>query len=38
VNLLERVGLNEELSTILQTIDWGKLYDEPCLGLHLLTL
>jgi hypothetical protein len=38
VNLLERVGLDEELPTILQTIDWGKRYDEPCLGLHLLTL
>jgi hypothetical protein len=38
VNLLERVGLDEELRTILQTIDWGKLYDEPRLGLHLLTL
>jgi hypothetical protein len=32
VNLLERVGLDEELSTILWTIDWGKLYDEPRLG------
>jgi hypothetical protein len=38
VNLLERVGLDEELSTILQTIGWGKLYDEPHLGLRLLTL
>jgi hypothetical protein len=38
VNLLERVGLDEELSTILQTISWGKLYDEPRLGSHLLTL
>jgi hypothetical protein len=32
VNLLERVGLDEELPTILQTISWGKLYDEPRLG------
>jgi hypothetical protein len=32
VNLLERVGLDEELPTILQTIGWGKLYDEPRLG------
>jgi hypothetical protein len=32
VNLLERVGLDEELPTILRTIDWGKLYDEPRLG------
>jgi hypothetical protein len=38
VNLLERVGLDEELPTILWTIDWGKLYDEPCLGSRLLTL
>jgi hypothetical protein len=38
VNLLERVGLDEELSTILQTIGWGKLYDEPRLDLRLLTL
>jgi hypothetical protein len=30
--------LNEELSTILWTIGWGKLYDEPCLGSRLLTL
>jgi hypothetical protein len=33
VNLLERVGLDEELPTILWTIGWGKLYDEPRLGL-----
>jgi hypothetical protein len=38
VNLLERVGLDEELSTILRTIGWGKLYDDPRLGSHLLTL
>jgi hypothetical protein len=38
VNLLERVGLGEELHTILQTISWGKLYDKPRLCLHLLTL
>jgi hypothetical protein len=38
VNLFERVGLDEELPTILQTINWGKLYDEPHLGSHLLTL
>jgi hypothetical protein len=37
VNLLQRVGLDEELPTILQTISWGKLYDEPRLGSHLLT-
>jgi hypothetical protein len=38
VNLLEMVGLDEELPTILQTVSWGKHYDEPCLGLCLLTL
>jgi hypothetical protein len=38
VNLLERVGLDEELPTILWTIGWGRLYDEPHLGLCLLTL
>jgi hypothetical protein len=38
VNILERVGLDEELPTILQTIGWGKLYDKPRLGSHLLTL
>jgi hypothetical protein len=38
VNLLERVGLDEELSTILRTINWRKLYDEPRLGSRLLTL
>jgi hypothetical protein len=27
VNLLKRVGLDEELPIILQTISWGKLYD-----------
>jgi hypothetical protein len=38
VNLLERAGLDEELPTILWTVGWVKLYDEPHLGLHLLTL
>jgi hypothetical protein len=38
VNLVERVGLDEELPTILRTISWGKLYDEPRLGSSLLTL
>jgi hypothetical protein len=38
VNLLQRVGLDEELPTILWTIGWGKLYDEPHLGSCLLTL
>jgi hypothetical protein len=30
--------LDEELPTILWIISWGRLYDEPHLGLHLLTL
>jgi hypothetical protein len=38
VNLLERVGLDEDLPTILWTIGWEKLYDEPRLGSCLLTL
>jgi hypothetical protein len=38
VNLLERVGLDKELPTILRTIGWEKLYDEAHLGSHLLTL
>jgi hypothetical protein len=38
VNLLERVGLDEELPNTFRTIGWGKLYDEPCLGSRLLTL
>jgi hypothetical protein len=38
VNLLVRVGLDEELPTILWTIGWGKLYDVPRQGLCLLTL
>jgi hypothetical protein len=38
VNLLERVHLDEELPIILQTISWGKLYDEPHLGLRVLTI
>jgi hypothetical protein len=38
VNLLERAGLDEELPTILQTIGWGKLYDEPRQGSCLLNL
>jgi hypothetical protein len=32
VNLIERVGLDEELPTIVRTIGWGKLYVEPRLG------
>jgi hypothetical protein len=38
VNLLERVGLDKELPTTLQTFGWGKHYDEPHLGSRLLTL
>jgi hypothetical protein len=38
VNLLERVDLDKKLPTILRTISWGKLYDEPRLGSCLLTL
>jgi hypothetical protein len=38
VNLLERVGLDEEIPTILRTISWGKLYEKPRLGSRLLTL
>jgi hypothetical protein len=38
VNLLERVGLDEELPTILRIIGWEKLYDEPRQGSRLLTL
>jgi hypothetical protein len=37
-NLLERVGLDDELPTILWTIGWEKLYDEPRQGSLLLTL
>jgi hypothetical protein len=38
VNLLDRVGLDEELPTILQTIGWGKLYDDLRQGSRFLTL
>jgi hypothetical protein len=38
VNSLERIGLDEELPTILRTIGWGKLYDQPRLDSSLLTL
>jgi hypothetical protein len=38
VKLLERVGLDEELPTVLWTIGWGKLYNEPHQGSRLLTL
>jgi hypothetical protein len=38
VNLLERVGLDEELPIILRTIGWGKLYNETHLVSRLLTL
>jgi hypothetical protein len=38
VNVLERVGLDEELPTILQTTGWGKLYYKPRQGSCPLTL
>jgi hypothetical protein len=38
VNLLERVGLDEKLPTILRNAGWGKLYDEPRLVSCLLPL
>jgi hypothetical protein len=38
VNLLKRVGLDDELPTILWIIGWEKLYDEPHQGSRLLTL
>jgi hypothetical protein len=38
VNILGKAGLDEELPTILQTVGCGKPYDEPHLGLCLLTL
>jgi hypothetical protein len=38
VKLLERVGLDEELPIILQTIGWEKLYNKPHQGSRLLTL
>jgi hypothetical protein len=38
VNLLEKVGLDEELPIILQSVGWGKLYGKPHLGSRLLTL
>jgi hypothetical protein len=38
VNLLERVGLDEELPIILWMIGWGKLYNGPHISLRLLTL
>jgi hypothetical protein len=37
MSLPDMVGLDEELATILRTIGWGKLYDEPRLGSRLLT-
>jgi hypothetical protein len=38
LNLLESVGLDEELPAILWTVGWGTLYDEPRLVSRLLTL
>jgi hypothetical protein len=36
VSLLECVGLDIEHPTIIQSIGWGKHYDEPCLGSRIL--
>jgi hypothetical protein len=38
VNLLERVGLDKELPTILRTIGWVKFHNEPRVGSCLFTL
>jgi hypothetical protein len=38
VSLLEHVGLDIELPTVIRSIGWGKLYDEPRLGSRILTL
>jgi hypothetical protein len=38
VSLLERVGLDIEVPTVIRSIGWGKLYDEPRSGSRILTL
>jgi hypothetical protein len=38
VSLLEHVGLDIKLPTIIRSIGWGKLYDEPRSGSCILTL
>jgi hypothetical protein len=38
VSLLERVGLDIEIPTIIQSIGWGKLYDDSRSGSCILTL
>jgi hypothetical protein len=38
VSLLERVSLDIDHPTVIQSIGWGKLYDEPCSGSCILTL
>jgi hypothetical protein len=38
MSLLEKVGLDVELPTIIRSIHWGKLYDEPRSGSRILTL
>jgi hypothetical protein len=30
LSLVERLDLDIELPTVIQSIGWGKLYDEPC--------
>jgi hypothetical protein len=37
VNLLERVGLDEEFPTIPRTVGWGKLYSSGTLGMGMGT-
>jgi hypothetical protein len=38
MSLLEHVGLDIELPTVIQSIGWGKLYDEPRSGSRISTL
>jgi hypothetical protein len=38
MSLLERVGLDIELPTVIRSIGWGKLYDEPRSGSRIWTL
>jgi hypothetical protein len=38
VSLFKHVGLDIKLPIVIQSIGWGKLYDEPRTGLRILTL
>jgi hypothetical protein len=38
VSLFECLGFDIELPTVIRIIGWGKLYDEPRSGSHILTL